>query len=63
MYTNLDSDHSALCHLLRHEIPSVHQNYTLKQEHVAFVNVQENAAFVNVQVKCQFYYLINYSYM
>ena len=39
MYTNLDSDCSALCHLLRHEIPSVLQNYTLKQEHVAFVNV------------------------
>ena len=57
MYTNLDSDRSAhflLCYLLRHEILSVLQNYTLKQEY---------AAFVNVQVNCQFYYLNNYSYM
>ena len=57
MYTNLDSDRSAhllLCYLLRHEILSVLQNYTLKQEY---------AAFVNMQVNCQFYYLNNYSYM
>ena len=57
MYTNLDSDRSAhflLCHFLRHEILSVLQNYTLKQEY---------AAFVNIQVNCQFYYLNNYSYM